>query len=113
MAARLCLSRYIWGLDQRLSQSKTVWERTKKNASEAVVQIKEIVALSKTLTNGTKENGMSIDPFWGMRSSRGIFEVRTLWDAWDQEMEHGMERMSSASEFSVLGNRMNVFTHQF
>jgi hypothetical protein len=79
--------------------------------SEAVVPIKEIVALSKTLTDITKENGMSIDPFWETRSSRGIFEVKTLWDVWDQEMEHGMEKVSLASEISVLGNKMNVFTH--
>jgi hypothetical protein len=51
--------------------------RTKKNASEVVVQIKEIVALSKTLTDSTKENGMSMDSFWGTRSSRGIFEVKS------------------------------------
>jgi hypothetical protein len=79
--------------------------------SEAVVPIKEIVALSKTLTDITKENGMSIDPFWETRSSRRIFEVKTLWDVWDQEMEHGMEKVSLASEVSVLGNKMNVFTH--
>jgi hypothetical protein len=97
------------GLDQRLSQTKSL-ERT-KSVSEAVVPIKEIVALSKTLADITKENGMSTDPFWGTRSSRGIFEVKTLWDAWDQEMGHRMEKASLASEFSLLGNKMNVFTH--
>jgi hypothetical protein len=49
---------------------KTVWKRTKKVAAEAIVQIKEIVALSETLIDSTKENGISIDSPWGTRSSR-------------------------------------------
>jgi hypothetical protein len=47
---------------------------------------------------------MSIDPFREMRNSRD-FEVKTLWDARDQEMEHGIGRVSSASDHSVLGNK--------